>query len=127
MPWAKARSLIGNHSAFAVDGRGGVSEFVLDQSGQIKSVSDQFGVYQQVERNELNQVVATVDGNGNRIEYEYDDRGNIIREVDPLGGTTLRTFDNEDQRIRPAREEVLILDGRINFGLFEQLSPNVHQ
>lgn len=35
------------------------------------------------------------------------------------GSNRFGTFDNEDQCVRPSREKVLFMDGRINLGVFE--------
>lgn len=48
------------------------------------------------------------DGNGNATTIIYDDRGNVLEEIDPLGNKTIRRY--EDPR-NPDRETTII-DGR---------------
>ncbi|MBW2136220.1 MAG: RHS repeat protein, partial [Deltaproteobacteria bacterium] len=42
------------------------------------------------ELNDRLMVLASVDGNGNRTRYEYDERGNIIREIEAEGSDSQR-------------------------------------
>ena len=85
---------------------------IVDESGKAVARS---------EYDEQGRLVATIDANGERIEYEYDpearmqtvrdrrgnvtvyyydEQGNVTKEVDPYGNVTLREFDESGNMTR---------------------------
>ena len=105
----------GNLSAVK-DKAGEITTFKYDRNHYLTDIIDARGV--KIARNEYDdngRLIATVDANGNRLEfshdiegrrdvvtdrlgnstlYIYDDRGNVISETDALGNTTLYTYDS---------------------------------
>ena len=93
-----------------------ITTFKYDDNHYLTDIIDSRGV--KIARNEYDndgRLIATVDANGNRLEFDhdidgrrdvvtdrlgnstlyiYDDRGNVISETDALGNTILSTYDN---------------------------------
>ncbi|MFO0588737.1 MAG: DUF6531 domain-containing protein [Polyangiaceae bacterium] len=85
------------HITFVDDGRGGRTSYYGARSGAAglcDRIVDPMGVETRFEWNQLYRKTAEINGAGGRSEWEYDERGNVIRERDPLGGETRRTFDD---------------------------------
>jgi len=98
------------------DKAGEITTFKYDRNHYLTDIIDARGV--KIARNEYDdngRLIATVDANGNRLEfshdiegrrdvvtdrlgnstlYIYDNRGNVISETDALGNTTLSTYDS---------------------------------
>lgn len=103
--------------SYVTDEAGEKTSFTYDRYHYLTDITDSRGV--KVARNEYDddgRLVATVDANGNRLEfshdidgkrdivtdrlgnstlYVYDNRGNVISETDALGNTTLSTYDSK--------------------------------
>lgn len=98
------------------DKAGETTTFKYDRNHYLTDIIDSRGI--KVARNEYDdngRLIATIDANGNRLEfshdiegrqdvvtdrlghstvYIYDGRGNVISETDALGNTTLSTYDS---------------------------------
>lgn len=98
------------------DKAGETTTFKYDRNHYLTEIIDSRGI--KVARNEYDdngRLIATIDANGNRLEfshdvdgrqdvvtdrlgystiYIYDGRGNVISETDALGNTTLSTYDS---------------------------------
>lgn len=68
-----------------------VSQVVVD-GNLVESVSVS-AVTNRYEYNAYGWRTAAIDGRGNRTTYEYDNRGNLIRETDAAGGVIARGYD----------------------------------
>ncbi|MEA5534957.1 RHS repeat-associated core domain-containing protein [Crocosphaera sp. XPORK-15E] len=74
------------------DANGNIRRTLLDQAGQLVSASDEVGVLPSIERNEENLITRSIDGRGNTTDFEYDQRGNVIRVLDSVSiGNNIRT------------------------------------
>ena len=67
----------GNPTATYTDANGNVMRVALDQQGQMTSTSDGVGEDSRRIRGESNLVRGAIDGNSNKILFDYDDVGNV--------------------------------------------------
>ncbi|WP_186376320.1 Calx-beta domain-containing protein, partial [Hyella patelloides] len=79
------------------DGNGNVTVTQLDSAGQAISGEDGEGRLSSRSRNDDNLITVSYDGRGNRTDYDYDERGNLIRVEDssfssPAPGTAASLF-----------------------------------
>jgi YD repeat-containing protein len=85
------------HVTVVDDGRGGRTHYYGNPGGLVDRMVDPMGVETKYEWHPRQYVkTAEVDGLGNRTEWAYDDRGNLIRERDALGHETRWTHDGLD-------------------------------
>jgi RHS repeat-associated protein len=85
------------HVTLVDDGRGGRTHYYGNPAGLVDRMVDPMGVETKYEWHPRHYVkTAEVDGLGNRTEWAYDDRGNLIRERDALGHETRWTHDDLD-------------------------------
>ena len=106
---------VNGNLSVVTDEAGKNTAFKYDRNHYLADIIDSRGV--KIARNEYDEngrLIATVDANGNRLEfshdidgrrdvvtdrlgnstlYIYDNRGNVISETDALGNTTLSTYD----------------------------------
>ncbi len=68
-------------------------------TGRLISHTDAFGKTIEYTHDPDARVEIIRDRNGAQRVLEYDDRGNVVREIDPNGKIILRTFDEEDNRL----------------------------
>lgn len=102
--------------SYVTDEAGEITTFEYDRNHYLTDIIDSRRI--KIARNEYDEngrLIATVDANGNRLEfnhdiegrrdvvtdrlgnstlYVYDDRGNVISETDALGNTTMSTYDS---------------------------------
>ena len=85
-PFTAPAAAIGSNDAMGLyaDGRGNVSQSILDKAGQAISTTDIVGNQGSVVRNDDNLVVSSTNGRGNTTEYTYDDRGNVLSITDGI-------------------------------------------
>ena len=68
---------------------------IYDAENRFVGVIDAFGNRVDQRRYELDDSRAyIVDGNGNETTVIYDDRGNVVEEIDPLGNSTIRRYED---------------------------------
>lgn len=72
----------GGPTASFTDGSGNVTRMRLNQAGQEISTNDGQGAGSTTTRNNNNLVSLVTDGNGNQIEYKYDNFGNVVQTSD---------------------------------------------
>lgn len=53
---------------------------------------------------ELDRIISSTDSLGNVIRFFYDSRGNMVRQVDPLGNVSFTEYDVYNRRTAAARE-----------------------
>jgi RHS repeat-associated protein len=88
----------GNHRVLAIKDPRGIEPVrnEYDADGRLIRHVDAFGkAIEYTHELTANQEIVT-DRLGHSRLMEYDDRGNVVREVDALGHQTLRTFDDRD-------------------------------
>ncbi|MEL6107299.1 MAG: RHS repeat-associated core domain-containing protein [Planctomycetota bacterium] len=66
------------------DARGDEITVRLDAAGQERFSSDDTGPQETILRTSQNEVSAVIDARGNRTEYSYDDRGNLLSVTDAV-------------------------------------------
>ncbi|MCA9166627.1 MAG: VCBS repeat-containing protein [Planctomycetales bacterium] len=71
-------------SAAIADANGNVTTAQLDRFGQIVTQRDGEGPLPSVERSDNNLVTASMNARGQRTEYRYDERGNLIAVADQI-------------------------------------------
>ncbi len=84
-----------NPGSKITDALGAITTYTKDSEGRTMAVRSPSGY---VTRNEYrNGLLSTiVDPNNNYHQFEYDLRGNMIKQTDPLGNAVLYTFDADD-------------------------------
>lgn len=73
-------------------GNGPTRQMEYDAAGRVIAVTEANGVRTQQSWDPGLFTGTTIDALGHRTEITYDARGNVTREVDPLGGVTLRVY-----------------------------------
>ncbi|UQA59977.1 RHS repeat-associated core domain-containing protein [Polyangium aurulentum] len=89
------RKLVYHKYGFAssvTDGRGGTTHYIGNGSGLVEREIDQEGVERWYEWDSHCRKIAEMDAHKNRTEWEYDERGNVVVERDPLGRETRSTY-----------------------------------
>jgi RHS repeat-associated protein len=83
-----------NHFTVVEDGRGGRTHYWGNAGGLVDRMLDPTGVETRYEWHPKQyRKTAEIDGMGQRKEWAYDDRGNLVLERDALGGETRWTYD----------------------------------
>lgn len=59
-------------------------EVTFNQTGDFLRLRDSYGPVFSVQRDARDLIVASIDGEGNVIEYTYDDRGNVTSIADTV-------------------------------------------
>ncbi len=72
---------------------------VYDAANRVIEVTDSEGHSFGTEYNPLGKPAAEIDKNGNRTEYDYDNRGNLIRTRYPDGSESTASYDAEGNKI----------------------------
>ena len=67
--------------------------------GRLKSHTDAFGNTIEYQHDVLGRQEIVTDRTGAQRVLEYDERGNVLRETDPLGRVVVRTFDARNNRL----------------------------
>ncbi len=75
------------------------SQKVYDAANRVITEVDGEGYSTVTEYNALGKASAKIDKNGNRTEYDYDNRGNLIRTRYPDGSETTVVYDVDDNKI----------------------------
>ena len=89
-----------NHFTSVKDGRGGITQYWGNGAGLVEKVMDPSGVVATYTWSDSYQKTSEADADGNKTEWEYDERGNCVVERDPLGLETRRSYDEHDQLVR---------------------------
>jgi YD repeat-containing protein len=87
------------HVTIVDDGRGGKTQYRGNDAGLVDLEISPQGVYTRYEWDSVQyvktaQIDGEVDGVGDRTEWEYDARGNLIRETDALGHETRWSYND---------------------------------
>ena len=106
-----AKDPIGNVTTYAYDEAGDLVSvtdsanrtvtFTYDKKHNLMSITDPMGIA--VARNEYDdegRLVATIDADGNRVEYDYDIEGRTQAVKDKRGNTTVYTYDDNGNILR---------------------------
>ena len=87
--------------AIYVDANGSISSFSLDRGGQTEAARDSEGGQGGVIRDGRNLILEQTNARGNRSNYSYDDRGNLLSSSDELSSNStslVGTLENEFDR-----------------------------
>src|SRR5262249_52867004 len=93
------------HFTSVEDGRGGITSYWGDGTGLVVKERKPGGLGStEYTWNENYQKTSETDGEGNKTAWEYDERGNCVRERNALGYERRRRYDVENQVIEVVDE-----------------------
>jgi YD repeat-containing protein len=100
----KRRSEFTYYAGYTTVLYGGVlTRFDHDSSGQLTSLTDSEGQKFSYTYNGRGDVLSVTDARGYTSSYEYDERGNRTTEIDPLGNRVDREFSDANQLVKETR------------------------
>ncbi len=112
---------------FEYDSSGRMTARILPDNGSGFRRRDTFSYYMTgPQAGYLHQQVIDPNGLALTTTYEYDERGNLVRAVDPKGNDTLYVLNQRDQIVRTTSREVTTGSGvRYSADLFYDLNDNL--